>query len=183
MYSGHGPARATTLGRMAPPDATALITHFQSDATTRPALVGRRRELGELVRALDATERGDGRSYLVAGDPGIGKSRIADALSGAALERGARVAWGRCWEAGGAPPHWPWVQVVRSLVDGLSGDALAHALGPQAARVRGARARAPATAAPAHPTARGRRRPLRRVGRDRGIPRARRGGHAAGRRP
>ncbi len=27
-----------------------------------------------------------------------------------------RVAWGRCWEGGGAPAYWPWVQVLRSLV-------------------------------------------------------------------
>ena len=27
-----------------------------------------------------------------------------------------RVAWGRCWEGGGAPAYWPWVQVLRSFV-------------------------------------------------------------------
>ena len=31
-------------------------------------------------------------------------------------QRGARVVWGRCWEAGGAPAYWPWVQVLRSLL-------------------------------------------------------------------
>ena len=27
-----------------------------------------------------------------------------------------RVRWGRCWEGGGAPAHWPWIQVIRELV-------------------------------------------------------------------
>jgi tetratricopeptide (TPR) repeat protein len=27
-----------------------------------------------------------------------------------------RVRWGRCWEGGGAPAHWPWIQVIREVV-------------------------------------------------------------------
>ncbi len=29
---------------------------------------------------------------------------------------GAVVLWGRCWEAGGAPAYWPWLQILRALV-------------------------------------------------------------------
>ena len=120
---------------MAPRDAAALIEHFRSPEAARPALVGRERDVAELVAAFDAAAGGQGGSYLVTGEPGIGKTRIADALSDAARARGARVAWGRCWEAGGAPPHWPWVQVVRTLVEDLDEDELGRALGPQAAGV------------------------------------------------
>jgi len=111
---------------MAQPDGTTLITHFRSSQATRAALVGRERELGQLVASLEAAARGEGGSYVVAGEAGIGKTRVADALSDAAAARGTRVAWGRCWEAGGAPAHWPWVQVVRSLVEELDADALAQ---------------------------------------------------------
>src|SRR4029079_3036476 len=52
---------------------------------------------------------------LVTGEPGIGKTRLISELAHAAAERGARVATGRCWEEGGAPPYWPWVQIVRAL--------------------------------------------------------------------
>ena len=31
-----------------------------------------------------------------------------------ARARGAGVLWGRCWEAGGAPAYWPWVQALRA---------------------------------------------------------------------
>src|SRR3954452_1948987 len=114
---------------MAPRDAAALLTHFRSAEATRPRLIGRERELGELFGALDAAAGGDGSSFLIAGEAGIGKTRIADALSDGARARGVLVSWGRCWEAGGAPPYWPWVQVIRSLVEDLDADALRETLG------------------------------------------------------
>src|SRR4051794_2403606 len=135
MYLARGTRRATTLRPMASRDTTALIDHFRSPDAARPALVGREREVAELIAALDAAAGGQGGSFVIAGEPGIGKTRVADALCDAARARGARVAWGRCWEAGGAPPYWPWVQVVRALVEDLDADALARALGPQAAGV------------------------------------------------
>ncbi|MBA3728367.1 MAG: AAA family ATPase, partial [Actinobacteria bacterium] len=49
-------------------------------------------------------------------EPGIGKSRLAEELAAEARARGGRVLWGRCWEAGGAPPYWPWVQSLRGLL-------------------------------------------------------------------
>ena len=27
--------------------------------------------------------------------------------------------WGFCWEAGGAPAYWPWIQALRSLHSGI----------------------------------------------------------------
>jgi predicted ATPase len=54
--------------------------------------------------------------FLIAGEPGIGKSRLADEATSLAEARGARVCWGRCWEAGGAPAYWPWVQALREYI-------------------------------------------------------------------
>src|SRR5262249_12099643 len=78
--------------------------------------VGRERELRELIRGLDEALAGDGRLYLISGEPGIGKSRLLEQLAGRAREGAADVLIGRCWEAGGAPAYWPWVQVLRPLV-------------------------------------------------------------------
>ena len=88
-------------------------------AARRPqgaAFVGRAAELAELVGGLDDAFAGHGRLFLLAGEPGIGKSRLAEALIAAAEERGAHVLVGRCWEAGGAPAYWPWVQSLRAYV-------------------------------------------------------------------
>jgi DNA-binding SARP family transcriptional activator len=80
------------------------------------AFVGRDRELGELLRGLEDALAGEGRLFLISGEPGIGKSRLVEHLTRRARERGAEVLVGRCWEAGGAPAYWPWVQALRRYV-------------------------------------------------------------------
>jgi predicted ATPase len=80
------------------------------------AFIGRTRELYELRAALDDADGGHGRLFLISGEPGIGKTRLADELAADGATRGVRVAWGRCWEGGGAPAYWPWVEIVRALV-------------------------------------------------------------------
>jgi hypothetical protein len=72
---------------------------------------------------------GRGRLLLVAGEAGIGKSRMADELAARARERGMRVVWGRCWEAGGAPAYWPWVQSLRALIRNADADQLRAQMG------------------------------------------------------
>ncbi|MEA2973841.1 MAG: hypothetical protein QOG82_2299 [Actinomycetota bacterium] len=78
-------------------------------------LVGRRRELDALLARLEAARGGAGRLVLCAGEPGIGKTRLAQELAGLALAGGTAVAWGRGFEGEGAPAFWPWHQVLRSL--------------------------------------------------------------------
>jgi AAA ATPase domain len=93
------------------------------------AFVGRERELSQGLAILDDVVAGLGRLLLVAGEPGIGKSRMAEELATRARERGVQVVWGRCWEAGGAPAYWPWVQSLRSLIRQLDAEQLRAMLG------------------------------------------------------
>ena len=78
--------------------------------------MGRERELAEIRLAIQDASSGRGRMLLLSGEPGIGKTCLADQAASYAVSRGMRVAWGRCWEGGGAPPFWPWVQVLRVLI-------------------------------------------------------------------
>ena len=94
-----------------------------------PVLVGRDGELAELLAGLDDAASGSGRLFLLAGDPGIGKSRLAGEAAARARDRGIKVVWGRCWEAGGAPAYWPWVQALRALVRGVGSEELRSQLG------------------------------------------------------
>jgi DNA-binding SARP family transcriptional activator/tetratricopeptide (TPR) repeat protein len=106
------------------------MTAAPSRAGLRPSetFVGRERELLESGEALDDAVAGRGRIVLVSGEAGIGKSRLAEELSAAARARGARVLAGRCWEAGGAPAYWPWVQALRAYVRATDPELLrAHA--------------------------------------------------------
>jgi DNA-binding CsgD family transcriptional regulator len=78
-------------------------------------IVGRRRELEALRSWLAAATAGEGRIVLCVGEPGIGKTRLAQELAGMALAGGTTVVWGRCTETEGAPAFRPWRQVLRSL--------------------------------------------------------------------
>jgi len=95
--------------------------------------VGREREHAELTAALDLALAGSGRLVLVAGEAGIGKSRLADEFAATAQGRGARVHWGRCWDSGGAPAYWPWVQSLRSYLRDAEPDHVRSAVGKGAA--------------------------------------------------
>jgi DNA-binding SARP family transcriptional activator/tetratricopeptide (TPR) repeat protein len=98
-------------------------------------LVGRTRELNALLSGLEQVLAGRGALFLLAGEPGIGKSRLSDELARRARERGAEVLVGRCWEAGGAPAYWPWVQALRAHVRDRDPEALRLELGAGAAEV------------------------------------------------
>ena len=101
----------------------------------RGAFVGRVFELAELMAGLDDAFAGHGRLFLVVGEPGIGKSRLAEEVMRHARARGARVLVGRCWEAGGAPAYWPWVQALRAAVRDTDSAALLAHLGAGAAQL------------------------------------------------
>lgn len=88
-------------------------------APNRP-LIGRSQELADLNASLADAQAGRGALWFLRGEPGIGKSRLAEELTRAATERGFATAWGRCWEAGGAPAYWPFIQILRALARGPS---------------------------------------------------------------
>jgi tetratricopeptide (TPR) repeat protein len=99
------------------------------------AFVGRERELAELRSGLDDVSAGHGRLYLLSGEPGIGKTRLAEEISNDASARGMRVLWGRCWEGGGAPAYWPFIQILRACIDDRDGEQLKALLGSGASEI------------------------------------------------
>ena len=101
----------------------------------RETFVGRRRELDEIRAGIDGAVAGRGSLFTLSGEPGVGKSRLAQEAASHARAQGVRVVWGRCWEHGGAPPYWPWVQVLRGLTRGVEPAQLANWMGPGAAEI------------------------------------------------
>jgi hypothetical protein len=79
--------------------------------------VGRAGELAELDAALGETRAGRGRLVLIAGAPGIGKSRLADAAAECARRAGMKTARGYAVDEPGAPPLWPWLRLMRGWDD------------------------------------------------------------------
>jgi tetratricopeptide (TPR) repeat protein len=98
--------------------------------------VGRLVELDVLRRAVDdALATGRGSLLLVAGEAGIGKSRLADWTGSYAEAAGAAVRRGAGWEAGGAPAYWPWIQVIRSHLAAVDPEELRALVGPDASEL------------------------------------------------
>lgn len=85
-----------------------------------------------LLDGVEDALSGSGRVFLIVGEAGIGKTRLASEIAGEAESRGARVLWGGCWEAGGAPAYWPWVRSIRAYLRDADPERLREALGPGA---------------------------------------------------
>ena len=98
-------------------------------------MVGYERELGALEDLLEQALSGQGRLALIAGEPGVGKTRLADELGAVANARGAQIVWGRCATGAGAPAFWAWIQVLRALVADRDALSLRAGLGPGAAEL------------------------------------------------
>jgi DNA-binding SARP family transcriptional activator/tetratricopeptide (TPR) repeat protein len=128
------PALALPAPQTAEPAAAERVA-TEPTVETRSAFVGRERELAELLGGLDDAFAGRGRLFMLVGEPGIGKSRLAEELIAHARARGGHVLVGRCWEAGGAPAYWPWVQSLRPYVRDTDADTLRSQLRDGAADV------------------------------------------------
>jgi len=87
-------------------------------------VIGREAEFKELCDAFADVQSGRGRLFLISGEPGIGKTTLADTLAVHAAALGAAVLWGRCWDGGNAPAYWPWIQVFRSIARQVEGQEL-----------------------------------------------------------
>ena len=78
--------------------------------------IGRQQEMARLLGCWDEAVSGRGQIALLAGEPGIGKTTVAQQLADHASAQGALVLWGWCYEHAGAPPYWPYVQPIRTYL-------------------------------------------------------------------
>src|SRR6476646_2674155 len=78
-----------------------------------PVVIGRKSELDDLAQALQSTQQGTGRCILVAGEAGIGKSRLIAELRGHALNEQFSVLQGHCFEQDVGFPYAPWLDALR----------------------------------------------------------------------
>ncbi len=100
----------------------------ESGESVGELFLGRERELAALSAAVEPVRAGRGRIFALAGEPGIGKTRTAQVFSEYAEAHGLRAYWGRCHEELGAPPYWPWQQLLRAYLGAQSGAARAAVL-------------------------------------------------------
>lgn len=95
-----------------------------------PVLIGREPELTALEDALLAAKRGDGRIVLLAGEAGLGKTRLATELQRRALKIGMTVLWGGCSEAELALPYLPFLEAIGNHLAMTDLEKVRQRLGP-----------------------------------------------------
>jgi signal transduction histidine kinase/tetratricopeptide (TPR) repeat protein len=116
-------------------EALPAIDQVLAETAGAGVFVGREREIGTLRDLFQEAAAGRGRLVLLSGDAGIGKTRTANELATHASSRGAEVLVGRCYEGGGAPAYWPWIQVLRAYIRGRDLTDLSTLMGPGAADI------------------------------------------------
>ena len=82
--------------------------------TDRTRLVGRDAELGKLCEYLDLACAGRGSIAMIAGAPGIGKTRLAGEIGTEASRRGLLTLAGACYDRDDSVPFIPFVEILES---------------------------------------------------------------------
>jgi DNA-binding SARP family transcriptional activator len=104
--------------------------------TRRTPFVGREAERAEFSRLMERTKAGTGALVMVGGEPGVGKSRLAEELRQCCAAEGFATFVGHCYEAAGAPPYVPVVEVFeQALAAAPSPAAFREFLGGEASEV------------------------------------------------
>jgi class 3 adenylate cyclase/tetratricopeptide (TPR) repeat protein len=119
--SAGAPTAGSAPGRPAIPLPPAIVR-----ASGRK-LIGRSVELDRIARLLDAAD-GAAPVAIIAGEAGVGKTRLAAAAAVLAVERGDLVLFGRCDE-GLRAPYQPFVEALGAYVGAVPGEELALRLG------------------------------------------------------
>lgn len=100
------------------PPAPAVPVRAAPPRRRAPAdgFVGRRVELGRLLHQVAEADAGRGGVVLVAGDPGIGKTRLLAEFTEVATDHGALVLGGRCLDGAGAGPYHPFAEAIEGFL-------------------------------------------------------------------
>ena len=84
------------------------------------AMVGRERELASLLSGLDDAAARRGRLFLISGEPGVGKTRLADEVAAVADAKRMALLVGHCSEHDEAVAYLPFVEILENFVDRAS---------------------------------------------------------------
>jgi predicted ATPase/DNA-binding NarL/FixJ family response regulator len=97
---------------------------------TSASFIGRQEEVGRLHRALQSAGAGEPATVLIAGEAGIGKTRLVEEFAGLVTQQ-SQVLLGRCLQlSGGGLPYGPIVDALRGLTHSLDRRELDELVGP-----------------------------------------------------
>ncbi|HEV8623842.1 MAG TPA: AAA family ATPase [Acidimicrobiia bacterium] len=103
-------------------------TAFRSLPARMP-FVGREAEQARLDQRLAEAAGGHGGVVMVAGEPGLGKTRLSEELARQAARQGCDVLWGHCFDGEWTPPYTPFAEIIEALTLATDADELRLDLG------------------------------------------------------
>ncbi len=101
----------------------------------RTPFVARADERAQLLAALDDAVQGQGSLVLVGGEPGVGKTRLAEEILLEAQRRELLCFIGHCYEGEGTAPYTPFVETLEYAVRAVPEDLFRQALGDAGSEV------------------------------------------------
>ncbi|MBA2450320.1 MAG: AAA family ATPase [Chloroflexi bacterium] len=101
-------------------------------ANREPRLIGRGREIATLWHHFEVAADGRAGTVLVAGEPGIGKTRLLEVAAARAARAGALVLRGGASDAEGMPPYLPFLEALGQHVRACTPEELGAQAGPLA---------------------------------------------------
>jgi predicted ATPase/transcriptional regulator with XRE-family HTH domain len=117
--AGRRPPRAANQGAVedAPryPQGSATPAGGFLGAVPEGRLIGRETELDAIRMGIESAIEGSGRLLVVAGEPGVGKTRLSQEAMLACRDRGFVVATGRCYEPHRSVPYYPFLEALSTL--------------------------------------------------------------------
>jgi class 3 adenylate cyclase len=118
------------------PTAVSEVVYEHNDVTAllhRTPFVGRSEQLKRLSAKLEEACNGHGSIAMLQGEPGIGKTRTIAEFSDLAVQRGALVLHGSCYDGEWQPPYGPFAEAIANYARHAAPAELAAALGNYAA--------------------------------------------------
>jgi len=113
------------MNQSPPPLGIASPTERQTPPDTSAPLIGRGGELAKLSAALQSAETGHGGTFIITGESGIGKTRLATALIDVAAKRNFAIAVGRAYPVETGVPYAIFSDALLPILRGIDPSALA----------------------------------------------------------
>ncbi|HLY35823.1 MAG TPA: AAA family ATPase, partial [Candidatus Limnocylindria bacterium] len=117
-YAAVAEASASEAARGSEPKRLPIGSYL--GALPAAQLVSRESERNRLVAAVDAVGQGTARAVLLAGEPGAGKTRLAQEIMLEVRNRGFAIGLGACLETREAVPYYPFLDALAGILEGTS---------------------------------------------------------------
>ena len=104
-----------TAGEPVPPPSTSSTVPAEHGQDAKTSFGVHQVQMDRIGARLAGAAHGRGGVVVLVGEPGVGKTTLAEHAADMARRAGLKTFWSRCLDASAAPAYWPWVQMLRQM--------------------------------------------------------------------